>query len=159
MPIKGELKGDLIALAKAGLFDVIIHGCNCFNNMGSGIAKQIKKEFPEAWQADQETEKGSRDKLGDWTVAQYPEHQEYPDLIVINLYTQFDYGYDGKDRLDYEALEYGFRWIDEYYEGNVGIPLIGCGLAGGDWSKVKEIINRVTPDLNIFVVHYEEIKS
>jgi len=23
--------------------DVLIHGCNCFNTMGSGVAKQIKK--------------------------------------------------------------------------------------------------------------------
>lgn len=40
--------GDLIQLALAGQFDVIIHGCNCFCTMGAGIAKAIRQEFPEA---------------------------------------------------------------------------------------------------------------
>jgi O-acetyl-ADP-ribose deacetylase (regulator of RNase III) len=33
--------GDLITLALAGEFDVMIHGCNCHCNMG-GLAKTIK---------------------------------------------------------------------------------------------------------------------
>jgi len=39
------IKGNLITLAKKGEFDVIVHGCNCLNVMGAGIAKQIKKTF------------------------------------------------------------------------------------------------------------------
>ena len=31
--------GDLLALAEAGEFDVILHGCNCFNTMGGGKHK------------------------------------------------------------------------------------------------------------------------
>jgi O-acetyl-ADP-ribose deacetylase (regulator of RNase III) len=45
-------KGNLIHLAKAGHFDVIVHGCNCFCAMGKGIARSIKLEFPEAYAAD-----------------------------------------------------------------------------------------------------------
>ena len=44
-----HIKGDLIKLAQAGEFDVIVQGCNCFNTMGSGLAKQIKAEIPEAY--------------------------------------------------------------------------------------------------------------
>ena len=40
-----EIKGDLIELAKAGEFDVIAHGCNCFNAQKSGIARQMAEEF------------------------------------------------------------------------------------------------------------------
>jgi O-acetyl-ADP-ribose deacetylase (regulator of RNase III) len=36
------VKGDIIDIAKRGKFDVIIHGCNCFNTMGACIAKTIK---------------------------------------------------------------------------------------------------------------------
>ena len=32
------IKGNLISLALAGEFEVIIHGCNCFCTMGAGIA-------------------------------------------------------------------------------------------------------------------------
>ena len=52
------IKGDLIKLALIGNFEVIAHGCNCMCTMGAGIAKTIKSEFPEAYQADCATEKG-----------------------------------------------------------------------------------------------------
>jgi O-acetyl-ADP-ribose deacetylase (regulator of RNase III) len=42
--------GDLIRLAILGNFDVIVHGCNCFKTMGGGIAAQIKRVFPKAYQ-------------------------------------------------------------------------------------------------------------
>ena len=35
------ITGDLIKLAQDGVFDVIIHGCNCQNTMGAGIAKTV----------------------------------------------------------------------------------------------------------------------
>ena len=47
-------KGDLIQKARAGEFDVIVHGCNCFCTMGAGIAKTIKQVFPAAYLADLE---------------------------------------------------------------------------------------------------------
>lgn len=40
-----EIEGDLITLAKAGKFDVIAHGCNCFCTMGAGIAPQMAEAF------------------------------------------------------------------------------------------------------------------
>lgn len=40
-----EIEGDLISLALQGKFDVITHGCNCFCNMGAGIALQMAKNF------------------------------------------------------------------------------------------------------------------
>ena len=50
-----KIKGDLIALAIQGEFDLIIHGCNCFCTMGAGISKTIKSKFPNAYLADKET--------------------------------------------------------------------------------------------------------
>ena len=46
------IQGDLIELALSGTFEVIIHGCNCHCAMGAGVAKAIKSNFPEAYQAD-----------------------------------------------------------------------------------------------------------
>ena len=54
------VRGDLLALTNAGDFDVIIHGCNCQNTMGAGIAKSIKQQFPAAYADDLATEKGRR---------------------------------------------------------------------------------------------------
>ena len=58
------VRGDLVMLALDGRFEVIIHGCNCQCAMGAGIAKTIKQAFPEAYDADKATAKGSRRKLG-----------------------------------------------------------------------------------------------
>ena len=61
--------GDLIGMAQNGEFDAIIHGCNCFNKMGSGIAKSIKVAFPQAFAVDRATIAGNRRKLGTITYA------------------------------------------------------------------------------------------
>lgn len=47
-----EIKGDLIELFKQCNFDLIVHGCNCHITMGAGIAKQIKDNFPIAYEED-----------------------------------------------------------------------------------------------------------
>ena len=52
------------------MFDVVIHGCNCFNTTGAGVAKQIKLQYPEAYQADKLTIKGDKGKLGSYTQAE-----------------------------------------------------------------------------------------
>jgi hypothetical protein len=37
----------------------------------------------------------------------------------------------------------------------IGIPMIGAGLAGGDWDIIEKIINRVTRNMNITLVKYK----
>ncbi|GGM01135.1 hypothetical protein GCM10009425_10430 [Pseudomonas asuensis] len=61
------IKRDLIKLAVAVRFDVIVHGGNCQCQMGAGIAKTIKQVFPKAYKADCMTLKGSREKLGTYS--------------------------------------------------------------------------------------------
>ena len=61
-----SIRGNLLALARSGRFDVIVHGCNCRHAMGAGIAKQIKDSFPEAWAADLATPAGGLAR-GDWS--------------------------------------------------------------------------------------------
>ena len=91
------ITGDLIELGKAGHFDVIIHGCNCHNQMGAGIAKQIRYNFPNTWMADQLTIPGDKSKLGTITFAREGT------LIVVNAYTQYNYTRDKVD-VDYDAI-------------------------------------------------------
>ena len=45
-----EKWGDLIK--EAFNYSAIVHGTNCFNTMGGGIALGIAKVFPEAEEAD-----------------------------------------------------------------------------------------------------------
>lgn len=62
--------GDLIHLAKDGVFDLIVHGCNCLCTMGAGIAKGIKAAFLAAFGADQATACGDMAKLGSCTFTE-----------------------------------------------------------------------------------------
>ena len=131
--------GDLIKLALAGEFDVIIHGCNCQCAMGAGIAKAIKLTFPEAYQADGETEKGSRDKLG--TISYAAVVRNGRAIIVVNGYTQFHWRGSGV-LADYDAIRSVMRAVKSTFSGKrIGYPKIGAGLAKGDWSVISNIID------------------
>lgn len=133
-----RIKGDLIELALAGEFDLIVHGCNCMCTMGAGIAKTIKSTFPAAYTADKETIKGDESKLGDISIATVA--LPTGNLIIVNAYTQFDYKGRGL-KANYNAIRQAFRKVKERYTGlRIGFPAIGAGLAGGDWSIIATII-------------------
>ena len=146
-----QVKGDLIKLAKDGVFDVICHGCNCYCKMGAGIAKSIRMTFPEAWYADKDTEPGDKKKLGTITWAQCGS------VAVVNAYTQFTYWEKDKVLLEYDALRSCFEKIKEEFSGRkIGIPKIGAGLALGNWEDIVAIIDEVMRDEDITFVEYEK---
>lgn len=134
--------GDLIKMADEGHFNVIVHGCNCFNTMGDGIAVAVRNRCPSAYQADQQTKKGDRKKLGTYTMGSVIT--DTCDYDIINAYTQFTY-WDVDDMFSYEALEKVFQKLKQVYgdEMKFGIPLIGAGLARGDWNRIEAIIDGV----------------
>lgn len=144
-------QGDLIKKAKDGEFDLIVHGCNCFCEMGAGIAKKIKREFPEAFVADQKTSKGDRKKLGICSFAEI----ENKKLIVVNAYTQFDFRGRGV-KVDYDAVRSCMNWIKMNFPGRkMGIPKIGAGLAGGNWDTIAKIIEDELGDEDVTRVEYK----
>lgn len=142
------IKGDLIKLAKAGEFDVIIHGCNCFCTMGNGpndtgIAGTIKRVFPEVYAMDLGTLKGDRNKLGT-VIGVGCKNDNGGHLLIFNAYTQYNYG-KYHQSFEYWALRSCFAMINRlvpYPELRIGYPKIGAGLAKGDWSIISEIIDQ-----------------
>ncbi|PTM57745.1 macro domain-containing protein [Desmospora activa] len=126
---------------------VIGHQANCFATMGAGIAKQIAKRYPEAFQTDKEypVPVGSRERLGSLSYAWHRDQR-----LIFNLYGQYHYG-RGK-QTDYEAFRSALRSMFHHLEGmedqdfiKVGLPYnIGCGLAGGDWKRIESIIYSVS---------------
>ena len=167
-----EIEGDLIALAKQGKFDVITHGCNCLSNMGAGIAPQMAKAFGadkfwmESWGPtisklgciDYETFVIGKNAI--WSIEDADNKLNEPELIVVNSYTQFRYGKNHTDGvskpLDYEALTLCMRKINQEFSGkHIGLPKIGAGLAGGDWSRIKTIIQTELKDMKVSVVIYK----
>jgi len=56
-------------------------------------------------------------------------------------YTQFDTQVN-KVNIDYQALRSCFALIKKAYSGQIiAYPMIGAGLAGGDWNKISSIID------------------
>jgi O-acetyl-ADP-ribose deacetylase (regulator of RNase III) len=147
------LKGDLLTLANEGRFDVIVHGANCQCVMGAGIAKAIREVFPEAYQADLETPKAARAKLGTISFAEVQRGGRT--LWVVNAYTQFHYRGAGV-RVDYDAVRSAMRLVKQRFGGRrIGYPKIGAGLARGDWTLIARIIDEELADEDHTVVEYE----
>jgi len=131
-----EVAGDLIKLAKNGKFDVIVHGCNCECTMGGGIAKQIRKAFPEAYAADRRTTACDSRKIGSFSYAKVKlDNGEH--LVIVNGYTQLLAG----GQVNYVAVRDVMKQVKQNFHGQrIGYPMIGSGLAGGDWDRIKDII-------------------
>lgn len=134
------VKGDLLNLARNGEFNVIIHGCNCYCRMGSGLAKQIRSEYPEAYDADCKTVPGDKSKLGTYTQVQTKDG-----FTIINAYTQYRYNRAGEttDVFEYDAFDRILNMLaNEFPDSRFGFPLIGTGLAGGDLTKIVAAIDK-----------------
>ena len=128
-------KGNLLDLAEAGDFDVIIQGCNCFNTMGGGIAREIRERYPHVAQIDAETQRGDYNKLGTYTKGIVDADTDHS-FLIINAYTQFDMS-KGTDVFEYNAFALILQKMERLYGTySIGLPYIGMGLAGGN----KDII-------------------
>ena len=146
------IKGDLITEFLKGEFKVMIHGANCFKRMKSGIAGQISNRLPEAQFADtMYGTEGDHSKLSNYSVGTVRKENGTVGM-VINLYTQFKPGPD----LYEEALLLGFKKIakDLKQGTTIGIPEIGCGIAGGDWSIICPKIAEIMKDHDVTWVEY-----
>ena len=155
-----EIEGDLIRLAVWGEFDVISHGCNCYCHMGAGIAPQMARAFgADMFPKEKKKFKADINKLGQIDYRKLPLAGD-KSLIVVNSYTQFGHGKNHEDGvskpLDYIALIMCMKKINHLFKGKkIGLPMIGCGLAGGDWNRVKFIIKKELKDCDVTVVIYK----
>lgn len=156
MTIVTTIKGDLLDLFEKDCFDAIVHGCNCYHTMGAGVAGQIAAKYPQAFAMDKITPYGSKDKLGSWSYFNTPHGG------IINAYTQHLPGKEIAAFL-YIHIRNIFTKLNESGLANerggyIGIPMIGSGIAGGNWNTIKGIIDEVTPKIDIIVVEYQSTK-
>jgi O-acetyl-ADP-ribose deacetylase (regulator of RNase III) len=130
-------KGNLLDLAEAGAFDIVVQGCNCFNTMGGGIAREIRERYPVVASVDMETLRGDYRKLGNWTECDAGETNRF---TIINAYTQYNMS-QGTDVFEYTAFQLILEKLAFVYPGKrIGLPYIGMGLAGGDRETIIDMI-------------------
>ena len=149
-------KGNLIDMAEAGQFDVIVHGCNCKNTMGSGIAKEIRERYPLAYTADSNFMRPTLVppvcKLGMWSNHNTDGHGSVfygvSPFVIINAYTQVDYLPRGIDHFEYESFRLILRKLAAVYpDKRFGFPYIGMGLAGGDSKRILAMLETFAKDI------------
>lgn len=125
---------------------VIVHGCNARGVMGSGVAKAIRETYPRAYDKYRQRYHDGDLNLGDAIWVDCGRH------IVVNAITQLDFGREPRQYVSYGALIAAFRAINrqvpfEGIERAVAMPLIGCGLGGGQWPLVAAIIETEMTDV------------
>lgn len=131
--------------------NVICHQTNCRGVMGAGIALQIRRAYPRAYEKFLDYHQKGYDKLGNIGIC-YTETAAGKPQYIVNLYSQEDYRPQGVCHTDYisfmKCLEklkaqilHNERNVTPKTKFKIGFPdHIGCGLAGGDWDIIKGII-------------------
>lgn len=129
--------GDLLHEVKEG---IIVHGCNAQGRMGGGIALQVKETYPQAYQAYRDHYEKYGLKVGEVIMVEVR-----PRLYIANAITQEFYGWASDTvYVDYDGLQTCFEEISDIArlrKMDVHFPLIGCGLANGEWEIVSQRIN------------------
>ncbi len=154
------VKGDLLD----SNCDYICHQVNCRGRMGSGIAKQIREKFPKAYEVYIERHedalrvlRSTDQMLGSSDIVWIPEHNKY----VVNMYGQRGYGYNGKCYTSYKAFRFILQELKKDIPTNctIGFPNgVGCGLGGGNWSKISSMIEEILGDSHEVYIYEREEK-
>ena len=137
--------------------DIICQQVNCHGKMGSGLARQIRNKYPNVyesyvklvnWQKEEYNKGLAKNKylLGNIQFVDCPDGK-----VIANLFGQEGYGRD-KRYTDYTALRSSLEGLydtvtcdyNTLYCKSIAIPYnLGCGLAGGEWYIVYEMIKQI----------------
>jgi O-acetyl-ADP-ribose deacetylase (regulator of RNase III) len=141
------LKGDIFATE--GLH-VYAHGCNCAGGMGAGIAIEFKRRWPRMFEEYAARCADGRFGLGDvfpWTE---------DGATVYNLGTQLHW----RKKAQLPALAMALRKMIELAPlsgiDRIGLPRIGAGLGGLDWTRVKRVLGEVGAETKITLQVFEQ---
>lgn len=143
-----EVVGDLIEMAEKGNFDVILHQANCHGVFGGGIALQLATQYPEVIEADRTTKRSDRSKLG--SISYCHINTKESNFTIVNCYGQYNLG---PKEHDYNALRSCLKEVKSRFAGKrLGMPKLACGLAGADYTIVKQIIEEELGEEDVTVV-------
>ena len=158
------LPGDIVEVQKERKIDYIVHQVNCQGQMGSGVAKRIKEEYPAVYISymakclSAETPESIYN-----TIQMVPLYETYVEggwnPQCCNFFSQYGYGYDGKRYTSYDAFWTCLnRFKSAVPKGSsVAFPArIGCGLGGANWAVILQMISEVLgKDYDLYIIDYD----
>lgn len=162
-------KGDLLESE----CDYICHQVNCMGKMNSGIAKSIREKWPIVFQnyiakcnfSDPSGYIRPENLLGDIQLVPLWENfeKEIKHQSVINMFSQYAYGYDGRRYTSYDAFWSCLgKMKDIIPKGRtIGFPKgIGCVRGGANWPVILEMITEVLgSEYTVYIFYLEDEKD
>ncbi len=134
---------------------IIAHICNDQGAWGKGFVLALSRR----WQQPAESFKSWFKEGGDFGLAGVQFVQVEPDVWVANMIGQHGLKTQkGVPPIRYEALRTCLEAVASKAKelgATVHMPRIGCGLAGGEWSKVEPIIIETLCEKGIEVTVYD----
>jgi len=138
--------------------NLILHQVNCQGKMNSGVAQQVRAKWSQVYEKFINTfnyTPNNEDLLGQVESICV---SDYGGQHVVNLYSQLEYGYNGKRFTNYEAL---YRCLEQVGEvarkKNLSVALpyhMGCDRGGAQWSIVYEMIKFTMLDVDVTIYKY-----
>jgi appr-1-p processing enzyme family len=140
-----EILGDITRISHG----LIMHQVNCQNVMGAGVAKNLYQTYPQVKELYHQLAEEYNTPTKRFGLLQPVEISD--ELIIINSFSQFAYGNSkrtGKVYTDEHVLMKNLKRCDLMAkEKNLTAYVpnqIGCGLAGGDWQRIRQFILKET---------------
>jgi len=149
------LKGDATQPIGHGN-KIIVHICNDIGGWGKGFVLAISSrwEGPEK-QYREWFYRNNNFKLGEVGIVKVE-----PEIWVANMIGQSGINRNnlGLPPIRYEAVESALEKVADFsieMDASVHMPRIGCGLAGGKWELIEQIINKKLIERKISVTVYD----
>lgn len=150
------IDGNIFSRLSTNKPTYICQQVNCRGAMGAGLAMQIRSQWPVVYRRYLGLCYGNDgNKLGT-----YQEVLVEPKLYIVNLFGQDGYGRSER-QTNYTALATAlFSFFRDCAQKNqsaiIRLPYgLGCGLAGGDWDTVLDIISDAAKAWNLNVEIWE----
>lgn len=143
----------MVTVVKGNLLDatetIIAHQVNCQKKMNSGVAKAIREKWPVVFDEYQKT----TPQLGFVDYIYVDKH------CIANMYSQNNYGYDGKQYTYYDAFQQCCKDIVDMCidlsqvtdrKCSVAMPYkIASDRGGADWDKIMDILLEEFTDIDL----------
>lgn len=152
----------MIQIKQGSLLDaeetIIAHQVNCFGVAG-GLAYHVFEKWPDAKNDYQQITMRSSQFMGGLEnllgMAQLTGHQ--PDgKIIANLFGQFRPGTDYQPDVLRRTLE-NLSALAKSLGASVAMPYgISCGICGGDWNEVRQIIEETMQGVDVALYKLDE---
>ena len=129
---------------------IVVHCCNDRGKWGAGFTGAISRKWVDPELKYRERARAGRLSLGDVQFVHVGDK-----IIVANIVGQRGIrGPDNPVPVHYGAISIGMRKVVKkanYYEASIHMPRMGCGLAGGSWERIEDVLKETAGDLSVTV--------